>query len=403
MQRSRPWPEEGEYENPDCPRLLQGESSRPGSGRAIAEGWRERMPAAELVELPLADGGEGTTTALVAATGGELHPCRVTGPLGEPVAAFWGQLDGRRAVIECAASSGLDLVPREQRDPWRATTRGLGELIQAALDAGMQEIIIGLGGSATNDGGAGMLQALGAQLLDRQGSPIGPGAQGVELLHRLDLSTLDPRLARVRFEVACDVDNPLTGPEGAAAVFGPQKGADDALVQRMDAALAHYAQVIEAGGGQAVAQQPGAGAAGGLGAAFLACLNAELRPGIGIVLDAVQLEQHLQGADLVITGEGRIDTQTARGKTPVGVARVGPGCRCALHCPGGQCAGGGSRARPTGRRGDRSGLSHPPRSDVPGGGVGAGTAESGGLWPQSGRPMAAALNRAQRSRPPDGY
>lgn len=294
----------------------------PAVARAIAEGWRERMPAAELVELPLADGGEGTTTALVAATGGELHPCRVTGPLGEPVAAFWGQLDGRRAVIECAASSGLDLVPREQRDPWRATTRGLGELILAALDAGMQEIIIGLGGSATNDGGAGMLQALGAQLLDRQGAPIGPGAQGLEPLHRLDLSTLDPRLARVRFEVACDVDNPLTGPEGAAAVFGPQKGADDALVERMDAALAHYARVIEAGGCQAVAQQPGAGAAGGLGAAFLACLNAELRPGIGIVLDAVQLEQHLQGADLVITGEGRIDTQTARGKTPVGVARL---------------------------------------------------------------------------------
>jgi glycerate kinase len=289
---------------------------------AIAAGWRAVMPQAELLELPLADGGEGTTAALVAATGGERVTCRVTGPLGAPVAAFWGRLDPQRAVIECAASSGLDLIERSQRDPWRATTRGLGELILAALDAGVREIIVGLGGSATNDGGAGMLQALGAQLLDAGGAPIGPGAAGLATLASIDLSTLDPRLEQVRFDVACDVDNPLTGPEGAAAVFGPQKGADAALVAEMDKALANYAQAIARCTGRSVERIAGAGAAGGLGAAFLACLGATLRPGIEIVLDAVRLQEHLAGADLVITGEGRIDGQTVRGKTPVGVARL---------------------------------------------------------------------------------
>lgn len=292
-----------------------------GVASAIAAGWRDAMPQAELIELPLADGGEGTTAALVAATGGEWIPCRVSGPLGTPVDGFWGRLDARRAVVECAAASGLDQVPRELRDPWRATTRGLGELILAALDTGVREIIVGLGGSATNDGGAGMLQALGAQLLDQQGEPIGPGAEGLSQLARIELDTLDPRLAQVHFEVACDVDNPLTGATGAAAVFGPQKGADAALVARMDAALVNYARVIERCTGQQVAQLPGAGAAGGLGAALLAFLAADLKPGIEIVLEAVQLQQQLQGADLVITGEGRIDSQTVRGKTPVGVAR----------------------------------------------------------------------------------
>lgn len=293
-----------------------------GVARAIAQGWRQGMPQAEVVELPLADGGEGTTQALVAATAGELQFCQVSGPLGAPVEAFWGRLDENRAVIECAASSGLDLVERNRRDPWRASTRGLGELIRAALDNGTQEVIVGLGGSATSDGGAGMLQALGAQLLDARGEPIGPGAEGVSRLARIDLNGLDPRLARVRFEVACDVDNPLTGPEGAAAVFGPQKGADAELVQRIDAALVHYAALLEQVTGRQVANQPGAGAAGGLGAALLACFNAELKPGIEIVLAAVGLRERLRGVDLVITGEGRIDSQTARGKTPVGVARL---------------------------------------------------------------------------------
>lgn len=289
--------------------------------RALAEGWRSQMPDAELVELPLADGGEGTTQALVAATGGEMVRCRATGPLGEPVETVWGHIDASRAVIECAAASGLDRVPRDKRDPWRATTRGTGELILAALDAGARHIIVGLGGSATNDGGAGMLQALGVSLLDGQGAAIGPGAEGLAQLAHIDIGAMDPRLAQVRFEVACDVDNPLTGPEGASAIFGPQKGADEALVARMDAALSNYAELIQRCQGRSVASIPGAGAAGGLGAAFLAFLNAELKPGIEIILDAVEIDQHLQGADLLITGEGRIDGQTARGKTPVGVAR----------------------------------------------------------------------------------
>ncbi|GGC06514.1 glycerate kinase [Marinobacterium zhoushanense] len=289
--------------------------------RALADGWRSLMPDAELVELPLADGGEGTTQALVAATGGEMVRCRATGPLGQPVEAFWGRIDGARAVIECAAASGLDLVSRDARDPWHATTWGTGELILAALNSGARHIIVGLGGSATNDGGAGMLQALGVKLLDAKGEPINPGAAGLAQLAQIDISAMDGRLADVRFEVACDVDNPLTGPEGASAIFGPQKGADEALVGRMDEALRNYDEQIQRCLGRSVDKTAGAGAAGGLGSAFLAFLNAELKPGIEIILDAVDIESHLQGADLLITGEGRIDGQTARGKTPVGVAR----------------------------------------------------------------------------------
>ncbi|MBV1790224.1 glycerate kinase [Marinobacterium sp. D7] len=303
--------------------------------RALADGWRSVMPEAELVELPLADGGEGTTQALVAATGGEMVRCRATGPLGAPVEAVWGRIDATRAVIECAAASGLDLVPRDARDPWRATTRGTGELILAALDSGARHIIVGLGGSATNDGGAGMLQALGVSLLDARGAAIGPGAAGLAQLAHIDISTMDPRLAEARFEVACDVDNPLTGAEGASAIFGPQKGADEVLVARMDAALSNYAELIQRCLGLSVASIPGAGAAGGLGAAFLAFLDAELKPGIEIILDAVEFDWHLQGADLLITGEGRIDGQTARGKTPVGVARRAMRCRVPCVALGG--------------------------------------------------------------------
>lgn len=288
---------------------------------AIAAGWRMALPATECIELPMADGGEGTTQALVTASGGRLEHCDVTGPLGETMTAFWGRIGEHTAVIECAASGGLDLLARDQRDPWRATTRGTGELIRAALDVGMNEIIIGLGGSATNDGGAGMMQALGARLLDDSGAEIGPGAEGLEQLAAIDLSGLDKRLKTARFQVACDVDNPLTGPNGASAIFGPQKGADAALVQRMDACLANYARVITECIGEKVDTIAGAGAAGGLGAAFLAFFNASLKPGIEIMLDAVDMDSHLEGADLVITGEGRIDSQTERGKTPVGVAR----------------------------------------------------------------------------------
>lgn len=290
--------------------------------QAIGRGFSAVFPDAEIVLLPVADGGEGTTAALVAATSGRLYPRTVTGPLGQAVQAQWGMLgDGSTAVIETAAASGLSLIPARQRDPLLATSRGTGELILAALEHGSRRVIIGLGGSATNDGGAGMLQALGARLLDKHGNDIAPGGGGLAHLASMDLSSLDPRLAQVQFEVACDVDNPLIGEHGASAVFGPQKGATPAMVQTLDANLQHFARILELATGHSVAEVPGAGAAGGLGAAFLGVLHAHLKSGIDIVLDAVAIDDHLQNADLVITGEGRIDGQTGRGKTPVGVSR----------------------------------------------------------------------------------
>lgn len=292
------------------------------AARAIGQGFQAVYPDAELVLLPVADGGEGTTEALVAATGGDSFTNRVTGPMGSALDATWGRLgDGETAVIESAAASGLDLVPNGQRNPWLATSRGTGELIRAALDAGARHIIVGLGGSATNDAGAGLLQALGARLLDDEGQEIPAGGGGLERLARIDLEGLDPRLAETRFEVACDVDNPLTGDNGASAIFGPQKGADPAMVRTLDANLARFARVVEETNGKAISDIPGAGAAGGLGGAFLAFFNARLKSGIDIVLDAVEIDAKLAGVDLVITGEGRIDSQTVRGKTPVGVSK----------------------------------------------------------------------------------
>lgn len=292
------------------------------AAEAISRGIRDILPDAELILLPVADGGEGTTEALVAATAGHLYTETVTGPLGDPVQATWGMLgDGRTAVVETAAASGLNLTPLSRRNPWLATSRGTGELILAALEHGVERLIIGLGGSATNDAGAGLLQALGASLLDRHGQPIGPGGSGLEHLAKLDLSTLDSRLAGVQFDVACDVDNPLLGEHGASAVFGPQKGATPAMVEQLDIHLAHFAELLQEATGRDVADCPGAGAAGGLGAALLGAFSARLQSGIDIVLDAVDIDRHLQNADLVITGEGQIDGQSSRGKTPVGVSR----------------------------------------------------------------------------------
>ena len=291
--------------------------------QAVAAGFRQVFPAAEYVLVPVADGGEGTVDAMVAATGGRKETVAVSGPLGEPVEAFYGLTgDGATAVIEMAAASGLALVPPERRNPLLTTSRGTGELIRAALDAGARRFILGIGGSATNDGGAGMVQALGARLLDAQGHELGPGGGALADLDRVDVSALDPRLKARRIEVACDVDNPLTGPRGASAVFGPQKGATPAMVQVLDANLARLARIVERDLGVAVDAVPGAGAAGGMGAAMLAFFGATLKPGIEIVTAAVELDAHVRDADLVITGEGRIDFQTVHGKTPIGVARV---------------------------------------------------------------------------------
>lgn len=291
--------------------------------QAVEAGFRQVFPDADYVLVPVADGGEGTVDAMVAATAGRKETVTVSGPLGEPVEAFYGLTgDGDTAVIEMAAASGLMLVPPTARNPLRTCSRGTGELIRAALDAGARRFILGIGGSATNDGGAGMVQALGARLLDAQGKELDGSGGDLARLERIDVSALDARLAECRIEVACDVDNPLTGARGASAVFGPQKGATPEMVQVLDANLARFARIVERDLGVAVDQIPGAGAAGGMGAAMLAFFGATLKPGIEIVTAAVDLDAHVRDADLVITGEGRIDFQTVHGKTPIGVARI---------------------------------------------------------------------------------
>ncbi|MEL4503598.1 glycerate kinase [Luteococcus sp. H138] len=291
---------------------------------ALEAGFRQTLPEATFLHVPMADGGEGTVQSLVDATGGELRTTTVDGPLGDPVDATWGVLgDGSTAVIEMAEASGLGLVARDRRDPRRASTRGTGQLLLAALDAGMRHIVLGIGGSATNDGGAGLAQALGARLLDEAGQELAPGGAALAALAGIEASGLDPRLAETVVEVACDVNNPLFGTEGASAVYGPQKGADPECVAELDAALAHYAQLVERDLGQRVADVAGAGAAGGLGAGLLAFTpHCRLRPGIDIVVEQSRLADTVQGADLVVTGEGRMDSQTRFGKTPKGVADV---------------------------------------------------------------------------------
>lgn len=293
------------------------------AANAIERGFKAIFPNADYRKMPMADGGEGTVQSLVDATNGTIEERTVTGPLGEPVQAFFGIMgDGKKAVIEMAAASGLHLVPSEKRNPLITSTRGTGELIAAAVDLGVKHIIIGIGGSATNDGGAGMVQALGGRLLDEAGHDIGPGGGSLSKLALVDLTELDTRLKDVHIEVACDVDNPLTGPRGASAIFGPQKGATPEMVELLDQNLAHFADVVEKELGRSFRNLEGAGAAGGLGASLLAFLNADLKRGIDIVLHAVNFEAEVQDADLVITGEGRIDSQTIYGKTPIGVAKA---------------------------------------------------------------------------------
>lgn len=289
---------------------------------AIQQGFSEIYPDAEYVKLPMADGGEGTVISMIEATNGHYFNEIITGPLGLPVEGVWGLMgDGKTAVIEMAAASGLHHVPPAQRNPLYTTSHGTGELLLAALDHGVERIILGIGGSATNDGGAGMMQALGASLRDAQGQELEVGGEAIGGLATIDLSGLDPRLANVSVTVACDVNNPLCGPTGASAIFGPQKGATPEMVKTLDSALFCYGSLIEQVTGNAVLNAAGAGAAGGMGAALLGMLNAELRPGIDIVIKALQLDSLIENADLVITGEGRIDSQSIHGKTPIGVAR----------------------------------------------------------------------------------
>jgi glycerate 2-kinase len=303
-----------------APDKFEGSLRAGQAAEAIEAGLRRARPDAEVVRLPLGDGGAGTLDAIVEA-GFERVPVQATGPTGEPVAAAIA-VDGARAFVEMAEASGLKRLPGGRRAPLAATTYGTGELVAAALDRGARELVLGIGGSATTDGGAGMAAALGARLLDRAGVDLPLGGAALLQLARVDVSGLDRRLADARVTVASDVDNPLVGPEGAAHVFGPQKGAGPDEVLLLDSALRRYARVLADDLGVQVADTPGAGAAGGLGAGAIAFLGAELRPGIDLVLQLVGFERALDGADLVVTGEGRLDAQSLRGKAPVGVARA---------------------------------------------------------------------------------
>ena len=306
-----------------APQEFKGSLTAIEIARAIEIGVLRAIPDAATVLAPVADGGDGTLQALVDSSGGRIELATVTGPLGEEVVAEWGALgNGKTAVIEMARSSGLALVELDARDPRRATTKGVGDLIVEALNAEQSNFIIGIGGSATNDGGAGMMQAIGASLLDSEGRELGPGGAALANLDRIDVSDLDGRVRTASVVVACDVNNPLCGPTGASAVFGPQKGATPEIVAELDAALSHFADIMERDLGADVRDRAGAGAAGGLGAGLMALLDAELRAGVDIVLDAVGLAEQLDGADLVITGEGQIDASTIFNKAPVGVARL---------------------------------------------------------------------------------
>lgn len=291
----------------------------------LETGLRRVWPDAEYVKVPMADGGEGTVQSLVDATGGRIIKCAVTGPLGQKVLASYGLLgDGETAVIEMAEASGLPLVPRTERDPLRATTFGTGELVADAVNRGIKKLIIGIGGSATNDCGAGFAQALGVRFLDKDGAPITEPLGGGRLAEvaAIDASEVIPGLADVTVKVACDVTNPLTGESGASAVYGPQKGASPEMVAQLDANLAHFADIIKRDLGADIAERPGAGAGGGMGAGLMAFTNATLERGVELVIAATALDTYMQGAQLAFTGEGRVDFQTAFGKTPSGVAAV---------------------------------------------------------------------------------
>lgn len=304
-----------------APNAFKGSISAYDAAKAIEEGIRRVMPDADCILLPIADGGDGTAEVLVHGTGGRFINAKVLNPLGRSIATTFALLsDGSTAMIEMANASGLRLITAAERNPLITTTYGTGQLMRAALNIGARKIIIGLGGSATVDGGAGMAQALGARLLDAQGEEIGYGGGSLTNLHAIDLSGLDPRLRECEIIAACDVDNPLVGEHGSAAVFGPQKGATPDMVTQLDANLAHFAHIIQRDLGVDVLRIPGGGAAGGIAAGLIAFCGARLYPGTDLVLDTMALDDHLQGVDLVITGEGRIDGQTAHGKAPVGVA-----------------------------------------------------------------------------------
>jgi glycerate kinase len=341
-----------------APQAFKGSLPATGVAAAMTLGLRRVIPDADIVEIPLADGGEGTVETMIAATGGELMTAAATGPLGDPVDATWGILgDGKTAVIEMAAASGIGLVRADRLDPLSATSYGTGELILAALEGGCRDIVVGLGGSATNDAGAGMAQALGARLLDRRGRKLTRGGAALADLARIDITRLDRRLALSRVSAACDVTNRLLGRNGASWVYGPQKGANAEMCRQLDDALANFAAVVERDLGVDVGDIPGAGAAGGLGAGLIAFLGARLMPGIDVISDAVKLTERLEGAGLVLTGEGRLDGQTLSGKTVAGVAARARARGIPVVAIAGQLSGNLTKLR---RRGVSAALSIAP-------------------------------------------
>lgn len=302
---------------------LKGSLSSMEAGMAIKDGILAAKPDAEVIVKPLADGGEGTTDALIEGMNGERIDLTVTGPMHTPVDAYYGYLkDTNTAVMEMASAAGITLVPDSEKNPLLATSYGVGEMINDAIQRGCRNFIIGIGGSVTNDGGIGMLKALGVRFLDENGEDAGEGGQALAKIARIDVSGMNPLLKECNIQVACDVNNPLCGENGSTYVYGPQKGVTEDMKKTLDEAMAHFARVTSETLENDYMNTPGAGAAGGLGYAFLAYTGAALTPGIELILDAVGLEEELSGADVVVTGEGRLDFQTAMGKAPVGVARL---------------------------------------------------------------------------------
>lgn len=302
---------------------FKGSLSSAEAGNAVKAGVLSAIPDARVIVKPLADGGEGTTDALIEGLGGTRIDLEVTGPMGTPVSAYYGYIpDQKTAVIEMASAAGITLVPDAEKNPLAATTCGVGEMILDAIRRGCRKFIIGIGGSATNDGGLGMLKALGFTFLDENGNDVGEGAQALSKIETISTENADPLLADCQFRVVCDVTNPLCGPNGATYIYGPQKGVTKDLLLPIDQSMAHYAKITAQATGTQYLETSGAGAAGGLGFAFLSYLKAALIPGIDLILEAIHLEEELSDADVVVTGEGRLDHQTAMGKAPVGVARL---------------------------------------------------------------------------------
>ena len=302
---------------------LKGSLSSIEAGNTIKSAILSVKPDASVIVKPLADGGEGTTDAFIEGLGGEKTELSVTGPLGAPVNAYYGYLpQTNTAIMEMASAAGITLIPENKKNPLLATTYGVGEMIRHAIGKGCRNFIIGIGGSATNDGGIGMLKALGYSFLDENGQDIGEGGQALSKVMSIDASHICPELSECNFQVACDVNNPLCGSNGATYIYGPQKGVTEEMKEELDRGMAHFAQITEHVLNNHFSEAEGAGAAGGLGFALLSYLNARLTPGIELILEAIELEKEVQDADIVITGEGRLDHQTAMGKAPVGVARL---------------------------------------------------------------------------------